>query len=501
MFFLKYRPQVVDDLDLKLVREQLKKILQRKDFPQALLFAGPKGSGKTSAARILAKAINCPKSKNHEPCNKCSLCREITDGISLDVLEIDAASNRGIDDIRQLKEKIGLAPIKAKKKIYIIDEVHMLTKEAFNALLKTLEEPPANVVFILCTTDPGKIIPTVLSRLIRIDFTKGNKEEVLRSLQKVIKGEKLKVDKKVIDLIIQLADGSFRDAQKILESLVLSLDKKITWGKAKNLLGYWQQQRPETVLELIGENKLKKALQTGEELAKQGADFSDYLGRLLNLIQRLILIKVGLEKDQDLKKLKKLFSLEKLVSLSRAFSKALVEQKSATLSQLPFQLAIAEAIQRQEPELVKNEEDSNNNQLAGDEAEELEEAEEKEADNEMKPGPVALEDIKASWDQILTVIKPLNHSVAAFLRAARPKEVNGNTVILEVFYQFHKDKLEEDRNRRIVEEGLEKICSSRLKIKCVLGENETKKAAPVRSEPKEKSKDELYQIAKEIFGG
>jgi len=493
MFFLKYRPQTIDDLDLKTVRKQLKRILKKKDLPQAFLFAGPKGSGKTSAARVLAKAINCPKSKNNQPCNQCSLCREITSGISLDVLEIDAASNRGIDDIRQLKEKIGLAPVRAKKKVYIIDEVHMLTKEAFNALLKTLEEPPPHVVFILCTTDPEKIIPTVLSRLMRIDFHKGTREEVLRSLEKVVKGEGLTVDPKVADLIVQLADGSFRDAQKILENLVLSLGKKISWKKAQEPLGYWRKQRPEMVLKLIGENSLKEALWIGEELAKQGADFTDYLGQLLDLIQKLILIKAGVEKDKSLKELEALFDLEKLVLLSRAFSRALVEQKSTVLAQLPFQLAVAEIIQSSSP--VKSGKEDEVNQPDDETG--------PEEDNGSDPeeiGPVELKDIEANWDRLLETVKPLNHSVAAFLRAARPKEVRGRTIILEVFYQFHKDKLEEERNRRIVEEGLAKICSSNgLRMRCILGRREGKEP-PARSGPKEEKKDELYQIAKEIFG-
>jgi len=173
MYFLKYRPQTIAELDLESVRHQLEQILKQEKIPQAFLFAGPRGAGKTSAARILAKAINCRQPKGVEPCNQCSLCREITAGSSLDVLEIDAASNRGIDDIRQLRERVGLAPAQAKYKVYIIDEVHMLTKEAFNALLKTLEEPPAHVVFVLCTTDPEKIIPTILSRLLRVDFRRG----------------------------------------------------------------------------------------------------------------------------------------------------------------------------------------------------------------------------------------------------------------------------------------------------------------------------------------
>ena len=177
------------------VREELKKIVKSKKIPHALLFSGPKGTGKTSAARILAKVINCEDpDKSGEPCNKCSQCTAITKGSSLDVIELDAASNRGIDDIRSLRDAVKLSPVSARKKIYVVDEAHMLTTEAANAFLKTLEEPPDHVVFILATTNPEKLIPTVRSRLANIVFAKATVEEIKRQLVRVVKGEKWEAD-------------------------------------------------------------------------------------------------------------------------------------------------------------------------------------------------------------------------------------------------------------------------------------------------------------------
>ena len=179
VFHLKYRPKKISELDLVEVADKIKSIVLSSDGFQSLLFAGPKESGKTSAARILARSVNCSNLKNGEPCGECENCKEIERGNSLDIIEIDAASNRGIDDVRSLKENAYLAPIKLQKKIFIIDEVHMLTKEAFNALLKLIEEPPKNTLFIMCTTDAHRIPETVLSRLLKIKLRKGNQDELL----------------------------------------------------------------------------------------------------------------------------------------------------------------------------------------------------------------------------------------------------------------------------------------------------------------------------------
>ena len=219
--YLKYRPQSLADLDLDLVREELTKIVASGNIPHALLFAGPKGTGKTSAARIMAKIVNC-ESKN-PPCNKCQQCLSIMKGNNIDVIELDAASNRGIDDIRVLRDTVKLAPASSRKKVYIIDEAHMLTTEASNALLKTLEEPPDHVYFILATTNPEKLIDTIKSRTTLIQFTKATTEETKRSLKRIIKKEKfitksvMLIKNEELDQIIKLSEGSFRDAVKLLE--------------------------------------------------------------------------------------------------------------------------------------------------------------------------------------------------------------------------------------------------------------------------------------------
>lgn len=216
--YLKYRPQTIDEIDITSVRDSLTNILKSGNIPHAFLFAGPRGTGKTSLARILAKAINCP-SKN-PPCNSCESCISITNGNNIDVIEMDAASNRGIDDVRALRDIVKLAPANSKAKIYIIDECHMLTTEASNALLKTLEEPPAHVYFVLATTNPEKIIDTIKSRATLVQFNKAMSEEIKRSLERIIKSEKIAINKDQVNKLIKIAKGSFRDAVKSLEQFV-----------------------------------------------------------------------------------------------------------------------------------------------------------------------------------------------------------------------------------------------------------------------------------------
>src|SRR3989338_8424213 len=239
VLYLKYRPQKLAELDITSVRDKLVGTLASSYRPHAYLFSGPKGTGKTSAARIIAKALNClnPKEqaltgstkKYNEPCNKCENCREILSGRHMDIIEIDAASNRGIDEIRDLKEKIRLAQVSAEFKVYLIDEVHMLTAEAFNALLKTLEEPPAHVMFILATTEPDKLPETVVSRCIRVNFGRAGEAEIIASLKKIVRTEELEVEEEVLATLARVAQGSFRDAQKTLEQVVTGREKqKIT---------------------------------------------------------------------------------------------------------------------------------------------------------------------------------------------------------------------------------------------------------------------------------
>ncbi len=339
-FYLKYRPQKIADLDLPEIREGLLKAVG-KEIPHAFLFGGPRGAGKTSAARIIAKAANCLKNEGHgEPCGKCEVCEEISRGSFIDLIEIDGASNRGIDDVRSLRDNVRLAPGRGRFKVYIIDEVHMLTNEAFNALLKTLEEPPAHVIFILCTTEVEKLPETILSRCMRFNFRKATPAEMTVSLQKVIEGEKLTVEEGVLGEIAASVDGSFRDAQKILEQLAEG-GKKIGLEQTQELLGRTRGFSPLALMDFLATGQTKESLDEIERLLSLGADLKAYFGNLLEILRLVLLSRMGVGEFVQSEKVKGL-SLPELKKMVRIFSRAGREMKAALIPPLPLELAVVE---------------------------------------------------------------------------------------------------------------------------------------------------------------
>ncbi len=340
VLYRKYRPQKLEELDSIEIRTRLAKVISSSYLPHAFLFAGPKGTGKTSAARIMAKVLNCVRrGKNTEPCNSCETCDSIRDGRNLDVLEIDAASNRGIEEIRDLRDKIRLAPLSCRYKVYIIDEVHMLTNEAFNALLKTLEEPPSHAVFILATTEMEKLPETILSRCIKFNFHKATILEIKNSLSRVVAGEKFKIDRAVLDKIGEFADGSFRDATKLLEQAVsedvTTIDKFLSFHGRDTI-------SPDKLLSLIISKKTQKSLEAVENLVSVSADFKIYTTEILKLLHDLLLKYHGISTPEVPEELFKSVDLEIINSLIKLFSKVYIELKNSPQPELPLEVAIVE---------------------------------------------------------------------------------------------------------------------------------------------------------------
>ena len=494
VFHLKYRPQKFGELDLVEVGEKLKKTLEEKECPQSFLFAGPKGAGKTSAARILAKAINCLTPEGVEPCGKCENCIGIANGETIDIMEIDAASNRGIDDVRLIKDRAYLSPAKLKKKVFIIDEVHMLTKEAFNALLKLIEEPPKHTVFIMCTTDPEKIPETVLSRLVRVDFKKGKIDELKSSLKKIIDGEKIKIKNEAIEIIVKNNDGSFRNLQKMFNEMVMEIGKEMDKESVEK---FFEKKQGEYSMESLEEDLLagdkKGIIGRMEKMAENGVDFGEYRNRALDWFQKRMI---------DVK----LWEIKELVRWINLLIDAGRKEKYTEIGQLPMELAVIDFLgDENKIQLSKINDQKVVEKLVINRGTENS----RDAINRVstkKNLNITVEQVAEKWKDLLLAVKPYNHSVEAFLRAARPKEIDGGRIVFEVFYQFHKDRLEDAKNRKIVEVGLNKIFGQDVDFVCVLGKNNVTEKKVISAEEekvevkKEASGDEIYDAAKEIFG-
>jgi len=506
VFHLKYRPQRISDLDLLRVGESLTKILKSKETPQSFLFSGPKGSGKTSAARIVARAVNCLKPEGVEPCNVCENCVEILKGSSMDIIEIDAASNRGIDDIRLLKDRAYLLPSKLKVKVFIVDEVHMLTKEAFNALLKLIEEPPKNTIFILCTTDPQKIPETVLSRLMKIDFGKGEKKELKQSLNKIIKGEGIEIDEKAIDLLVSNSDGSFRNLQRRFNELYLQTGKKITYEKTKEYFESVSGEYTEEEIECdLKEGNGRKIMGELEKMADNGVDFLVFREKLLAYFQKKLVSFFNSEGKEDgglpLRDVSKFINL--LITASK-------QEKEVNIDQLPLQLAVAEFLNGKGSTTVENKVETTVVTETRTKVEEVAvqavETTTEAIETTEEGSCLEFEKVEKEWPKMLLAVRPFNYSVEAFLRAARPKTVRGKVLVLEVFYPFHKDRLEEAKNRKVVEMGLSKVFGVSLAFECVLSKSKKeplviKNDTPLSAISNELSKEkDIYDVAKEIFG-
>jgi len=519
-FYLKYRPQNFSELDSSQAREQLEKIFKSGKIPHAFLFTGPKGIGKTSAARIVAKAVNCEKvsrvsqvprvsqgEKEYAPCNECAACVSITAGANVDVLEIDAASNRGIDDIKELREKIKLAPASLKYKVYIIDEVHMLTTEAFNALLKTLEEPPKHAIFVLCTTDPEKLPKTITSRCQVISFKKASKKEIVSKLKRICAEEKLEYQDKALEEIAGMSDGSFRDANKILEQV--SFSGKITEEEVQKIAGISGEFKPEDFLILLANKQTKEALVWIGKAVEQQVSLKILLERLLDLLRVLLLRKFGVEEDEMVEEIE--FSEEELKQLIAVFSHAYSELKFAVIPQLPVEIAVMEW--GGEERKLEDGSGKLDNEAGS-------EKKGKSENQKIPPHPPAsgpashfsprtsnfsIEEVLQKWSEILEKVKPLNHSVQAFLKATRPKALEDGFLILEVFYKFHKDQLEKEQCRKIFEKAAGEVLGREIKLKCNLsdGPKPLRPDPPPPEIPKGNSQNtsdiDIMKIAEEIF--
>lgn len=346
--YRQWRPQDFDALvGQQAVKTALKNALESGRIAHAYLFSGPRGTGKTSTARILAKALNCEQGPTPVPCGHCANCERIAAGASMDVIEIDAASNTGVDDIRELREQVSFAPVDGRYKVYIIDEVHMLSTGAFNALLKTLEEPPAHVVFILATTDPQKIPATIHSRCQRFDFRRVTVDEIVEHLAMVAKGSGIEADEEALRLIAIQSEGGMRDALSLLDQCGV-MAKQVNAATVREVLGIVGREALRALTEAIGQKNLPAALAKLNLLLEQGKDVRQVLTELMEYLRALLLYQSVPAYDEIyltdtsevLAKLAPLFSSERLMAAEERLHSALQELRGALRPRITAELCL-----------------------------------------------------------------------------------------------------------------------------------------------------------------
>jgi DNA polymerase-3 subunit gamma/tau len=365
VLYRKYRPQSFKEvIGQEHVVQTLTNAISDGMISHAYLFSGPKGSGKTTIARILAKAVNCqhPTSNtqhpisNYEPCNKCSSCLEIMEGRSIDLIEIDAASHRGIDEIRELRDGIRFAPVKSKYKVFIIDECHQLSKDAANALLKTLEEPPSHAIFILATTEVHKMIPTIISRCQRFDFRRIQVPEIIRKLESIAEKEGIKFEKSALSLIALNSRGSFRDAESLMDECI-SFSGQTSLIKTENikeLLGIIEVGQISKFVDFLIKKDAKEAILFLNFMVDQGIDIQEFAKTLVYYLRQLLLLKInpaflnpetsGLnaEELQTMKNQTTTLAEKDIQNTLQLFIEAENKIKYASIPQLPLELAIVD---------------------------------------------------------------------------------------------------------------------------------------------------------------
>ena len=363
--YRRFRPQIFEDvIGQDPIITTLKNQIKSNNISHAYLFCGTRGTGKTSTARIFARAVNCSNPQDFNPCNKCSICNGILDESIMDIVEIDAASNRGVENIRELRETVKYPPSRGKYKVYIIDEVHMLTTEAFNALLKTLEEPPKHIIFILATTDPQKLPPTILSRCQRFDFKSVTTKDIVKGLRNICKELQVEVEEDALNIIAINASGALRDALSILEQCISFSDKKISTQDVVETLGIVNQEILLNLANAIGEKNSSEAIYIVQKIIEEGKDVQQLIKDLIRHFRNLIMIKMEVELEElqnlsqevieKLEKQGKLFDSQDITEIIYTLSDTEAKAKYAAQPRILLEVAIISLCQKKEANNIES---------------------------------------------------------------------------------------------------------------------------------------------------
>ena len=514
--YRKWRPRTFDEvIGQQHVVSTLRNALASGRIHHAYLFAGPRGTGKTTMARLLAKAVNCLALEEQRPCNECVICQAVNEGRLLDLIEIDAASNTGVDDVRELRERVGFRPNEARYKVYVIDEVHMLSNAAFNALLKTLEEPPPHAIFVLATTEPHKIPTTVVSRCQRFNFRRIPVSEVVARLEWMIEQESISADREALTIIARQATGSMRDAESLLDQLASYDDAGITSAEVRAALGTGANETVIQVTDALSRGDVAQGLEAINAAVDEGTDPRQFARQMVEHLRALLLIRlesgiVPAHVSDDLRlrveEQAADFTPRALARAVRLFSQAATEAKGGWHPQLPLEMAFIEAtlaseedssgsVPRNRPALAKSDPSPSLRHSASPSSasptsrpaparsassprspsaravREPESVYHSPALSESPSSALTTETLCDRWPEVLNALRPRNLSLEALMRSCRPVAVEGDVVVLGFDYDFHRGKVEEEQNRRDVEEALGGLVGRRYRVRCVLAKD------------------------------
>lgn len=504
--YRKWRPQVFEDvIGQKHITQTLMNAISLNRISHAYIFSGPRGVGKTTTARILAKSLNCEKGTTPHPCNKCERCIRITEGYSMDVIEIDGASNRGIDDIRDLRNKVKFAPAEGKYKVYIIDEVHMLTTEAFNALLKTLEEPPSHVIFIFATTAPHKIPNTILSRCQWFNFRRISLEDIINKLKMIIKDEKLEIDDQTLNIIARSSTGSMRDAESILDQIIAYCGKEITLQNVREVLGIIEEDVFFNFVDTIINNDTVKGVEIVNRIADLGGDASQFIKNLMEYVHNLSLVKVCKPEVLNFQGIftedrERLLKQSKLIKLGKLFNiidyLAEVERKMKythnpwiLLEMLVLKFTAGEDYSSKEIEkdkdegyldLSKNKDVVKSDNIKVKTREGIPSPPKKKIQDKTKKGSFIQTkevstnlDLNQVWPIILNKLKKTKMSVYSFIIVNNLITIENDKLIIgfNKKYIFHKESLEKKNNKTLLQELIKEEIGRPLAIECIINDN------------------------------
>lgn len=522
--YRKYRSQQLNEvIGQEHITRTLLNALAGGRVAHAYLFCGQRGTGKTSTARILAKAVNCLNNGGKgEPCNECEMCRSITEGRAVDILEIDAASNNGVDNIRDLRDKINFYPEEARYKFYIIDEVHMLSTAAFNALLKTLEEPPPHAIFVMATTEAHKVPATILSRCQRFDFRRIPLKQIEEHMREICASEGIQIEKPALELIARASTGSMRDALSLLDQIAASGDE-ITQAHVQNVLGTATPLAVRQLIEYLVRGDRTAGLRLINDIINEGADPRQFARDLTEQLRNLLLVQQSKQAGEmldlpadalhELQTLAREISAPDLLRAIRLFSAAdmMPRTAQATLAQLPLELAFIEATlhhaEQPEPEAPAGSTRASRtpatrtaapaqqrsapprSQAAMPESKHVpvtppengippaEQAAPAQATEPAGDDDPVIALVHENWQHIIESMSA-NLPVQALLRSCQPDHIDEGYVILACRWPFHKERLEIPRNRELVEQAIGAAIGQPCRIRCVVGSTNQRPSSP-----------------------